>query len=151
MKNTFSSQQSKSSIIVDTGFWVAIGCKQDSCHALAVQVAERLEFDPVTTWPVITEAHYLLQKRQGVEVAENFLASIERSGVEIFALQVAHLSRIRRLVIKYADLPMDLADASLVILAETLGHGRILSTDQRDFHAYRWKQRHPFENMLLTE
>lgn len=49
----------------------------------------------------------------------------------------------------YADLPMDLADASLVVLAEHLGHGRILSTDQRDFHAYRWKQRRPFENLLL--
>jgi hypothetical protein len=42
----------------------------------------------------------------------------------------------------YADLPMDLADASLVILAEHLGHGRILSTDKRDFHTYRWKNRH---------
>ena len=43
---------------------------------------------------------------------------------------------------------MDLADASLVLLAERLGHGRILSTDQRDFEAYRWKQHHPFENLL---
>ena len=45
---------------------------------------------------------------------------------------------------QYADLPMDLADASLLILAEKLGHGRILSTDQCDFQAYRWKNRHPF-------
>jgi len=37
----------------------------------------------------------------------------------------------------YADLPMDLADASLVLLAEALNHGRVLSTDHRDFHAYR--------------
>jgi len=50
---------------------------------------------------------------------------------------------------EYADLPMDLADASLVILAEHLGHGRILSTDARDFGAYRWKQHEPFENLLL--
>ncbi len=44
---------------------------------------------------------------------------------------------------------MDLADASLVLLAEHLGHGRILSTDQRDFKAYRWKNNYPFENLLL--
>ena len=50
---------------------------------------------------------------------------------------------------QYADLPMDFADASLVILAEELGHGRILSTDNRDFHTYRWKNRHPFQNLLL--
>ena len=49
---------------------------------------------------------------------------------------------------KYSELPMDLADASLVILAEHLGHGRILTTDKRDFNAYRWKERKPFENLL---
>jgi uncharacterized protein len=52
---------------------------------------------------------------------------------------------------KYADLPMDLADASLVILAEFLGHGRILSTDIRDFNTYRWKQHKPFYNLLISE
>ena len=40
-------------------------------------------------------------------------------------------------MIKYADLPMDLADASLMLLAEELEHGRIVSTDRRDFHTYR--------------
>jgi hypothetical protein len=50
---------------------------------------------------------------------------------------------------QYADLPMDFADASLVLLAEHLGHGKILSTDKRDFHTYRWKQNKPFENLLF--
>ena len=58
---------------------------------------------------------------------------------------------ITELMERYSDLPMDLADASLVLLAEHLGHGRILSTDQRDFRTYRWKQRQPFENLLLPE
>jgi hypothetical protein len=44
---------------------------------------------------------------------------------------------------------MDLADASLVILAEHLGHGRILSSDVRDFNVYRWKDNKPFENLFL--
>lgn len=52
---------------------------------------------------------------------------------------------------QYADLPMDLADASLVLLAEELGHGRILSTDRRDFHTYRWKNHQPFTNLLEQE
>ena len=51
-------------------------------------------------------------------------------------------------MIEYADLPMDLADASLVLLAEELGHGRIVSTDRRDFHTYRWKNSEPFTNLL---
>ena len=49
---------------------------------------------------------------------------------------------------RYASLPMDLADATLVLLADHLGHGRILSTDERDFKACRWKQGKPFVNLL---
>jgi len=45
---------------------------------------------------------------------------------------------------------MDLADASLVILAEHLGHGKIFSVDQRDFNTYRWKERQPFTNLLMS-
>ena len=51
---------------------------------------------------------------------------------------------------RYHDLTMDLADASLVILAEDLEEGRILSTDQRDFEGYRWKNTRPFSNLLLN-
>ena len=69
-------------------------------------------------------------------------------GFELFALDASYLPRIRQLMYQYADLPMDLADASLVILAEHLGHGRIVSTDRRDFHTYRWKNHHPFHNLL---
>jgi predicted nucleic acid-binding protein len=49
---------------------------------------------------------------------------------------------------EYRELPMDLADASLVLLAEHLNDGRILSTDTRDFRTYRWKSRKPFKNLL---
>jgi uncharacterized protein len=49
---------------------------------------------------------------------------------------------------RYRELPMDLADASLVLLAEEIGTGSIVSTDQRDFHSYRWKNREPFFNLL---
>ncbi|WP_254449556.1 hypothetical protein [Anabaena sp. UHCC 0253] len=49
---------------------------------------------------------------------------------------------------KYKDLPMDLADSSLVILAEELGHGQILSVDYRDFNTYRWKNTEPFDNLF---
>lgn len=51
---------------------------------------------------------------------------------------------------KYRDLPMDLADASLVILAEELGHGNILSVDFRDFNTYRWKNKQPFTNLFIN-
>jgi predicted nucleic acid-binding protein len=49
---------------------------------------------------------------------------------------------------QYQSLPMDLADASLVILAEELGNGRILSIDNRDFNTYHWKNKKPFINLF---
>jgi predicted nucleic acid-binding protein len=64
---------------------------------------------------------------------------------------ISHLEKVQSLMQKYADLPMGLADASMVILADELGHGRILSTDQRDFITYRWKNHEPFENLLLPD
>lgn len=50
---------------------------------------------------------------------------------------------------KYADLPMDLADASLVVLAEEIKEDRILTTDFRDFNIYRWQDNKKF-NILLN-
>jgi len=61
------------------------------------------------------------------------------------------IRRLAELTRHYADLPMDLADGSLMILAEALGHERILSTDLLEFQTYRWKKHHPFENLLLPD
>jgi predicted nucleic acid-binding protein len=72
-------------------------------------------------------------------------------GVGVFVMGADHLARLATLMRQYADLPMDLADASLVLLAEEYGEGRIISTDERDFHAYRWKNQHPFRNLLLEQ
>ncbi|HMB54594.1 MAG TPA: VapC toxin family PIN domain ribonuclease, partial [Thermoanaerobaculia bacterium] len=47
------------------------------------------------------------------------------------------LGRCRVLMEKYADLPMDYADATLVVLAGELGTGLVLTTDRRDFSVYR--------------
>ena len=81
-----------------------------------------------------------------------FLNGLRQGGATIFHLDdVGDLAKMQVLMEKYRDLPMDLADASLVILAETLEHGRILSTDQHDFGAYRWKNQQPFENLLIPD
>jgi predicted nucleic acid-binding protein len=74
---------------------------------------------------------------------------VKDGSCQIFSLEIEHFTRLERLMHTYRDLPMDLADASLVLLAEELGHGRILSTDQRDFNTYRWKNHKPFENLLI--
>lgn len=141
------------SLIVDSGFWVALANKKDKHHLLAKQALSRFsDFVFVVTWPIIVEASHLLQKRVGFKAQMSFLQGIESGGAEIFHIDtIRYLGDMNILMQKYRDLPMDLADASLVILAEEIGHGRILSTDQRDFRTYRWKNHKPFENLLLPD
>ena len=136
-------------IIADTGFFLALANVRDRHHARARDVARGLSEGLITTWPVLTETCHLLVSRLGVKAELTFLAGISNGAVKLFDLEPEHLPLIEALMERYASLPMDLADASLVVLAESLGSGRILSTDQRDFQTYRWKHRKPFKNLLL--
>jgi len=138
-------------ILCDTGFWYALSSPKDRHFNRAIEVAGSLKEDPITTWPVVTETCYLLEHRISVDAATSFVEQLYKQRIKIHQLTENDLPRVSRLMKKYADLPMDLADASLVILAEELGHGRILSTDQRDFNSYRWKNHKPFENLLLQD
>lgn len=135
-------------IIADTGFWVALFDDGDAYHKPAIKVAGQIKEPFITTLPVITEVCYLLQSRRGQHFALSFLRSHRRLAFRIFEMGEAHILRSEDLMRQYSNLPMDFADASLVILAEYLGHGRIVSTDQRDFGAYRWKNQQPFTNLL---
>lgn len=141
----------KNLIIADTGFWFALLNQDDDYHDKAVSALNQLNSPLISTWPVITETSYFLQSRMGQQQACEFLAAYNDGFYEIYNLTANQMQRIVQLMQKYADLPMDLADASLVILAEELGHGRILSTDLRDFRTYRWKNHNPFQNLLLPD
>lgn len=136
-------------IIADTGFFVALGNRADRFHLQAVAVLNQFPEPLITTYPVISETCYLLARDSGISVECKFLREIAAERIAIFQLEASHLNRMADLIERYADLPMDLADASLVVLAEHLGHGRILTVDRRDFSVYRWQNDRPFENLLL--
>lgn len=136
-------------IIADTGFWVALIDQKDSHYAAATRALQKYDEPLITTWPVMTETCYLLLRNKGANVASSFIQNFSQGLFSAFDLQQSHGARVHELMQQYANLPMDLADASLVILAEHLGHGRILSVDQRDFNTYRWKNTHPFQNLLI--
>lgn len=138
--------------LADTGFWVALLWRRDPWHGRAREAYERYNDDGlVSTWPVITETCYLLGRYLGEEAKAAFMERVADQGVVVHPLDDVASLRMAMLIRRYANLPMDLADASLVILAEHLGHGRILSTDMRDFEAYRWKNHAPFQNFLMTD
>jgi hypothetical protein len=135
-------------IIADTGFWLALLDPRDN-HQKVRAFSPTLNEPLITTLPVLTEVCYLLQERCYPLKASDFLNAQQRRKLfSLFAINESHLPRITQLITQYVDLPMDLADASLVLLAEELGHGRIISTDRRDFHTYRWKNHQPFTNLL---
>ncbi|MBB5209003.1 type II toxin-antitoxin system VapC family toxin [Chiayiivirga flava] len=139
-------------ILADSGFWIALGNRRDRYHAAALRAAER--YAPqgfVTTWPVLTEVGHLLLARVGVHQSVAFMHSVADGACRVFELPEQAPQRAAELMARYRNLPMDVADASLLIAAEELDEGRILSTDLRDFEGYRWKNTRPFENLLLPD
>jgi predicted nucleic acid-binding protein len=140
-------------IIVDSGYWFGLFDRKDSNHRACKTFLAQCREPMITTFPVLTETMHLLMRRENVCLAFDFLdflPILHQQGVfSTFSLNDSHLPRLSELMTQYADLPMDLADASLVLLAEELGHGRIVSTDRRDFHTYRWKNNKPFTNLLM--
>ena len=137
-------------VIADSGFWVALINRKDHFHSAARDALAALSDGLITTWPVLTEAAHLVLTRIGTTAQSRLMDFYLNGGTAVFDLNRDHAIRMQRLMTDYADLPMDLADASLVVLAEHLNDGRILSTDQRDFKTYRWKNRKPFKNLLVV-
>jgi uncharacterized protein len=137
-------------ILVDTGFLLALAAHKDRRHQAATAALAKVSEPLITTWPVLTETCHLLAARVSLQSSRALLGSVHAGAFQLFELGAAHLPRAGELMEKYQDLPMDLADASLVILAEELGTGRILSTDMRDFQTYPWKNRKPFKNLLAV-
>lgn len=134
-------------MLADTGYWLALANRGDDWHRAAVAATQQLAEPLVVTWPVITETCYLLG-RFGATDAQTVFLELLRTSAEIRPQGIGHLSSISELITKYGDLPMDLADASLVVAAAELNDGRILSTDERDFGIYRWGSNEPFDNLL---
>lgn len=137
-------------ILADSGFWLALANRRDVWHQIAVDALRDYAGETLAcTWPVATETAYLIGERVGPAQQLKFVQDLGRGCCDLIDVPHEALSDLHTLMLKYRDLPMDLADASMVWLAGHLGEGRILSTDLRDFGAYRWKNRKPFRNLLL--
>jgi hypothetical protein len=135
-------------VIADTGFWLALHDRDDRHHRRARSCLAALDERLITTWPVVTEAAFLLLDRMRPESGVTFLRDLD-GACDLYDLPPGSPLQLAELMERYADQPMDLADASLAVLAEHLGHGRILTTDRRDFAVYRWRRREPFRNLLF--
>jgi len=122
-------------ILVDTGPLVALLHADDSNHDSCREALRSIREPLATVWPVVTEAMYLLAFSWK---AQNALwEMIEDELVSLLPLEAADASRMKVLMQKYRDLPMDFADAALVRVAEREKLRRIFTVDRRDFELYR--------------
>jgi uncharacterized protein len=123
-------------ILADAGPLVALIERRDTHHARCVSAAARVVGPMLTTWPVFTEAVYLLGRSGGWHSQQQLWRQVRAGGLVLDEVTPAMLTRMYALMERYQDLPMDLADASLVALAEERRMRQVFTVDN-DFRVYR--------------
>jgi predicted nucleic acid-binding protein len=135
-------------VLLDTGPVVALLHGGDLDHGRCRTFLEGFRGEFVTTEAVLTEAMALLSRvRQGPRAALDFFL---KRGAALVPQSTQSLERARELMEKYEDVPMDFADATLVVLAEELETGEIFTLDRRGFRVYRWGRHRAFRTLPDT-
>ena len=133
--------------IADSGPLIALFEPAERNHARVRSFIEDYDGALLTTWPVLTEVGHLLGHSLDRQLA--FLQWVERGGVEVMTPGAGAVALIRQLSERYRDLPMDIADGSLIVLAMETGVRDVLTLD-RDFDVYRLPDRSRFTNVLAS-
>ncbi len=131
--------------ILDTGPIVSLFDASDSFHKSVYTFLKNFDCSLYTTWPVITETSYLLDFNKATQL--DFLKWITTGAVRIVDLSVRDLSFCMTEMKKYSDVPMDLADASLMLIADKLDIKSIITLD-KDFYIYRTQDNKSLKNHI---
>lgn len=132
-------------VLLDTGVIVALLDRDERHHKRCVGAVGELDAPLVTCEAVIAEACYLLR---GVSGAPDAILRNVAEGIFQIPFRLSEQAdAVGRLLRKYRDVPMDLADACLVDLADRVDTPRILTLDE-DFSIYRWRSRRAFESLI---
>ncbi|MFN2462712.1 MAG: type II toxin-antitoxin system VapC family toxin, partial [Candidatus Dormibacteria bacterium] len=108
---------------------MAIIDARDSRHAKCADLTATTEPPLVTTWPCFTEAMFLVRKKLGWPGEAALWEMVERATLLLMDLDLSGRARAARLMETYRDLPMSLADASLVATAEVLQVDTVFTLD----------------------
>jgi predicted nucleic acid-binding protein len=135
-------------VLVDSGPLIALFNAADHWH---LPVLAWLEANPaaalLSTWPVATEVCALLARRIANDCALDFLRWAQRGGIALDGAAPGSLTEVLRISERFADLPFDLADASVAEAASRLRIRHALTIDA-DFDIYRDKAGKPLVNVL---
>ena len=132
-------------VIVDAGPLIGWFDAGDAYHELVKGFFDQYSGELLSTWPVLGEVCHLLPEH----MVAGFLRWVGRGGVTVVDVPVSALPGLADRIDKYADLPMDLADSSLIWLAESLGVLDVLTIDRRDFGIYRTVRGQALRNVLF--
>jgi uncharacterized protein len=130
--------------LTDAGPLIALIDADEPDHERCREALDRLRLPLLTTWPAFTEAMYLLGRAAGWTGQQALWRLVLHGELDVACPSAAANARAAHLMETYADRPMDLADASLVALAEERATNRIFTLDA-DFHVYRFKGRRRFD------
>ena len=122
-------------ILVDAGSLIALIHEDDNEHERCRDAFATMDEPLGTVWPVLAEAMHLLSFSWRAQ--EALWDMMETGAVEILAIGIDDVPRMKELMRKYRDLPMDLADAALVRVAERERLRQIFTLDRRDFQIYK--------------
>mgnify|MGYP000961169707 FL=1 len=129
-------------LLVDTGPLVAIVNKRDKFHPGCLEYLKNYRGSLLTTWAVLTEFAHMADS---IGATLPLYHWIERGGLELMPLGREELVTAIDWIERYADRPMDLADASLVVAALKTGSTQIWTLDRDDFETYRLPGRKHFK------
>ncbi|NOY65210.1 MAG: PIN domain-containing protein [Nitrospirae bacterium] len=130
-------------VLLDTGAFVALLDRSERNHKQCVEFFKDFQGQLLTTEPVLTETIYLLGP--SVKAQKVSVEFILKGGAVLVPQSLESLSRVKVLMDKYSDIPMDFADATLVVLAEETGIREVFTLDRRGFSVYRIHGRKSFK------
>jgi predicted nucleic acid-binding protein len=131
--------------LIDSGPLIALFDKNDKYHHKVLEFLKTYNGELITSWSVITEVSHMLDFNLQVQI--DFLKWIELGGITIYDISQDNISQIRVMMEKYIDIPMDLADASLIYMANRENITTIVSIDS-DFYIYRTSKKQSLNNLL---
>ncbi len=131
--------------LIDAGPIIALFDKDDKYHKNVLNFIKNYKGKLFTSWPVITEVSHFLNFNVNVQI--DFYKWIQKNAVQIINISNENIQRIIDLTKKYSDLPMDLADGSLILISEILSLKNIITIDS-EYYVYRTHDKKMLNNLL---
>lgn len=131
--------------LIDSGPLIALFDSSDTYHIKVLNFLKEFKGRLITSWPVITEVSHLLDFNLQVQL--DFMQWVEVGGLTLAEINQDEVYALRQSMNKYTNVPMDLADASLIYLAEREKITNIISIDS-DFAIYRTTKKLALTNLL---